>query len=333
MPNPRLQRYVSGVSGALALLVLLAACEAEWEGAELTLEQPPSPRDTVEAPAEEEAEAPPLPAPPMLYRVEAEEDGSARVSPLALVRDGALRGLPSPTDAESWWGRFDSAFLSAGQELPLLAGGARLGTVVLSGAVEGSSPGCPGAASGELLLPPGRQPPASAFAVSPGAGPGGLPGRPAGSETTGRQRTFAPILAERLLREAGVERHYLAREADLRPAALGDSVPGFAATFLIADSLTSGPPDGRAVSLLVLARPHPSDGYVPEWSLVQRYESAGEKAAYRYVESLPLGGDGRIDVLRRYGDGGSRLTAAWEVDGDRRIRWSAPDPCPEGEGE
>lgn len=329
MPNPRLQRYVSGVSGAVALLVLLAACEAQWEGAELTLEQPPSPRDTVEAPVEEEAEAPPLPEPPVLYRVEAEEDGSARVSPLALLRDGELRDLPAPTDAGSWWNRFDSAFLSAGQELPLLAGGVRLGTVVLSGALEGSSPGCPGAASAGLLLPPGRQPPASAFAVSPGAGPAGLPGRPAGSGTTTRQRTFTPILAERLLQEAGVERHYLAREADLRPAALGDSVPGFAATFLIADSLAAGPPDGRAVSLLFLARPHPSDGYVPEWSLVHRYETAGEKAAYRYVESLPLG-DGRIDVLRRYGGDGSRLTAAWEVDGDRRIRWSAPDPCPEG---
>lgn len=332
MPNPRLQRYVSGASGALALLVLLAACEADWGGAELTLEQPPSPRDTVEAPEEDEAGAPPLPEPPVLYRVEADEDGSARVSPLALVRDGELRDLPSPSDAEGWWSRFDSVFLPAGQDLPLLAGGARLGTVVLSGIVDGSSPGCPGTASGELLLPPGLQPPASGYAVSSGAGPGGLPARPVGSETTERQRTFAPILAERLMREAGVERHYLAREADLRPAALGDSVPGFAATFLIADSLAAGPPEGRAVSLLYLARPHPSDGYVPEWSLVHRYETAGEKAAYRYVETLPLA-DRRIDVLRRYEGGGSRLAAAWEVDGDRRVRWSSPDFCPEGERE
>lgn len=330
MPNHRISRPAS-LAAVLCLAAAVGACDVEWGGAELALERPPTPEDTAADREASEDSLPALPRPPMLYRLSSEAGGQTRVAPVALVRDGGLEPVPLPADVpDSWWRRFDSTFLSPGRELDVRRRGTRLGTVVLTEPAEPSGPRCPGATRGQLLLPPGAPAPSSAFALSPGASSPEAPIRARELQSTGRQRTFAPILAERLLREAGVERHYLAREADLRPAVLGDSVPGFAATFLVADSLRPGPPSGRAVSLFYLARPHPSEGYVVDWSVIERYETAGEKAIYRYVESLRLPA-GRIDLLRRYGGGGARLVAAWEAGGDRRIRWSDPGRCPGGE--
>lgn len=328
MPNHQRLRPAR-LAVLLCLAVVLAACDVEWGGADLALERPPTPGDTATAPKAAEDSLPALPEPPMLYRVRSDAGGRARISPVALIRNGGLRSIPLPADVpDRWWRRFDSTFLAPGQELGVRRDGSRLGTVVLTARSEPSGPRCPGTASGQLLLPPETRAPSTGFALSPGIGspPPSLESRDL--QTTGRQRTFAPILAERLLREAGVERHYLAREADLRAAALGDSVPGFAATYLVADSLAPGAPAGRAVSLFFLARPHPSEGYVADWSVVERYESAAEKAVYRHVESLHLP-SGRIDLLRRYGESGIRLAAAWAADGDggRRIRWSEAGRC------
>lgn len=330
MPNQRIQRSVA-LAGVLCFLPVLAACEVEWGGADLALERPPTPEDTATEPQAEETRAPPVPEGPALYRLRAEEDGGARVSPLALVRGTRLEALPTPEDVPAeWWRRFDSTFLAPGRELDVRHLGVRVGSVVLTGTVEPSSSGCPGVASGRLLLAPGARVPEAAFALSSGLGGAGPPAAPPEAGTTSRQRTFGPILTERLLSEAGVDRHYLAREADLRPVALGDTLPGFAATYLIADSLAPGPPTGRAVSLVFLARAGAGEGYEPVWALVERYESGDAKAAYRYLEPLHLP-DARIDLLRRYDGDGSRLAAAWTVDGDRRIGWSAPASrgCPE----
>lgn len=311
----------------LCLAVVLAACDVEWGGADLALERPPTPGDTAAAPQAAEDSLPDLPDPPMLYRVRSDTGGRTRISPVALIRNGGLRSIPLPADVpDRWWRRFDSTFLAASQELSLRRGGSRLGTVVLTARSEASGPRCPGTAAGQLLLPPETPAPATGFALSPGIGSPTFPLGSRNLQTTGRQRTFAPILAERLLREAGVERHYLAREADLRPAALGDSVPGFAATYLVADSLAPGAPAGRAVSLFFLARPHPSEGYVADWSVVERYESGEGKTVYRYVESLHLP-SGRIDLLQRYGESRTRLAAAWAGDGGRRVRWSEHGRC------
>lgn len=328
MPNQRTSR-LAHVLAVPILAAAVGACDVEWGGAELSLDRPPTPADTATVPDTGARDLPELPASPLLYRVESDGAGEARVTPIAAIRDGGLDILALPENAPPpWWRRFDSTFLVPGRELELHAGGARAGSVVLTSVADSSGPRCPGSAAARLLLPPGRPVPRGAFAIplsTSGAGP--APGA-AGPDPSSRQKVFGPILAERLLEEAGVDRHYLARNVDLHAVNLGDTVPGMAATYLISDSLAPGPPAGNSVSLFFLARPD-DDGYTPEWSRVVRYDDAAGKEAYRHVESLRLA-DGRVDLLRRYEGGRSRLVAAWIPEGqeERGILWTESEACP-----
>lgn len=328
MPNQRTSRLAHVLAVPL-LAAAVGACDMEWGGAELSLDRPPTPEDTATVPDTAARDLPALPASPLLYRVESDGAGDARVTPMAAIRAGGLDTLALPEDApRPWWDRFDSTFLAPGRELELHAAGTRAGSVILTSVADSSGPRCPGSAAARLLLPPGRPVPRTAFAIplsTSGAGP--APGAPA-PEPTSRQKVFGPILAERLLEEAGVDRHYLAQNVDLHSVDLGDTLPAMAATYLISDSLAPGPPGGNSVSLFFMARPA-EDGYAPEWSRVVRYDDATGKEAYRHVESLRLG-DGRVDLLRRYEGSGSRLAAAWVPEGqeEREILWTESAVCP-----
>ena len=328
MPNQRTSRLAHALAVPL-LAAAVGACDVEWEGAELSLDRPPTPEDTATVPDTGDRDLPALPASPLLYHVESDGAGDARVTPIAAIRGGSLDTLALPEDAPiPWWHRFDSTFLAPGRELELHAAGTRAGSAILTSVADSSGPRCPGSAAARLLLPPGRPAPRTAFAtplstsgaaLSPGATP---------PEPTSRQKVFGPILAERLLQEAGVDRHYLAQNVDLHPVNLGDTVPAMAATYLISDSLAPGPPGGNSVSLFFMARPG-EDGYTPEWSRVVRYDDATGTEAYRHVESLRRD-TGRVDVLRRYGGSGSRLVAAWIPEGqeEREILWTESAACP-----
>lgn len=328
MPNHRIHRLI-GLASVLPLLAVLAACEVEWEGAEVTVERPVTPADTATGPPAGEPELPDLPTDPLLYRVRVGTGGEVLATPLAALRGDGLDTLELPEDVpESWWRRFDSTFLAPGRELELHAGGTRLGSLVIGEIAEPSGPRCPGTSSGRLLLPPGSPVPTTAFAL-PRSGPAGAARTPAApAEASDRTDVFGPILAERLLQEAGVEQHFLAQETDLRPVSLGESDPGMAATYLIRDSLAPGAPEGEAVSLFYLARAEPGEGYVVDWSRVARYGTAEEKEVYRHVESLRLA-SGRVDVLRRYDGTGTRLVAAWAdgEGGEREIHWTESGLC------
>ena len=63
----------------LALGLPLAACDVEWGGAQIALEDP-APEEEAEDTPEEEAVIP-LPAGPLLYRVQTDDVGTATVVP------------------------------------------------------------------------------------------------------------------------------------------------------------------------------------------------------------------------------------------------------------
>ena len=308
---------------------ILSGCDVQWGGASFHLEDPSPPAPAPEAAASEaEVRTAPLPEGPLLWVVTLDSPEGARATPVALLPAGTPAPLefPSPLPAD-FRARFDSAFAAPGTELALLAGGTRLGSLVLSGASRVVDAGCPSVVTAQVLLPPGAPVPSVAFAVDARQAPGAVRLRET-PEVDNRIRTFGPILAEQLLRAGGEDRPFLAQRAELAAVPWpGDERPAMAATYFINDSFETDPPQGEAVSLFFLARFDPASGYVVDWSEMRSY-SGGSREAYTWLSAMP-GLDGRIDfaVLR---DGQTRrLAASVDRPGEERgLDWTEGARCP-----
>lgn len=334
-----------------ALPIWTAACDVEFGGASLSLREPsvPSAGTTAtrsDTAGPEPSAATPLPGGTQLLVTRLDPSGQALMVPAARAADGSPAPTAWPADADSTFPRrFVDAFLRPGSELPLHASGRRIGTVIPSERRLWPEPGCPPVAAGIALLLPGLEPPEHAFAFTP---PDSVvrPERPSPPGSIRRLRSFAPILAENLLREAGFERAFLARRAALEPVTFADdTVPGMAATYLVNDSLAPGPPPpGASASLFFLARFAPREGYVPVWASARIYADTAGKVAYRHLGWIRLRGR-RTDFVRRItadavriaalstgaaGSGGVRGAAGTRVRGGlagREPDWTEPGSC------
>lgn len=307
-----------------------AACQVEWGGGEIAFEDPAPPPDSAAA-EELEPEQIPLPPGPHLFAVRLDASGAVRAVPLAALGnvDGrtALSDVSIPESEDpTFRARFDSTYLAAGRELELLARGARIGTVVLDGVPAPGTGACPSVATGQALLPPGQDVPTIAFAVPPGVSGFSTPRRAPPLEPNRSMTVAGPVLAERLI---GGDRAFLAQRVAMSPVRIsGDSLPGMAATYLIADSLAPGPPGSQAVSLFFLARFEPAQGFLPLWQEVRRYDDAAGKEAFEYVDWIRIGVD-RIDALRRYDASatGFALGVTGPDDDERGVTWVEPSAC------
>lgn len=329
----------------LAALVLAlapawaAACDVEWSGSRFAVgEAPPELRPpAAEKPAgedsaaarEEGAPAPPIPAGPLLYYVRSDPSGRALAAPAAaLGRDGRPRPLALPdTVSAAWRARFDSAFYGRGRELALHAASRRAGSLVLHGS-RTPDPSCPPVAVGRVFVPPGSPAPGEAVAVAGGTWPA-EPGPATRAEVDRGVRVYAPILAERLLRERGVERAFRADLAHLAPVRYpGSARSGMAATYLLGDTLAPVAPPDSAVSLFYLARHDSVRGYEPNWVRLHRYDSGAGKRIYAHAVAAE-GPDGRVHFLRLVDGSSVRLAALWpdSAGAAGEITWEAPRRC------
>lgn len=314
---------------ALLALLPLAACDVEWGGASFAFVNPaptPEPAATDDSATAERVE--PLPDGDLLYLVRLSgADGGAEAIPIARMEGAAPvpLGLPESLDT-GYRARFDSTFYAADLELPLHAGGHRIGTLILSGATRTGDTRCLSVGTGRALLLPGTDPPEYAFAWA-GEGSAGSPITYDLAETDSRMRTYGPVLAENLLRRGGENRPYLAQRAAMRAVPWpGDERPAVAATYLVNDQIDGEPPQSPASSLFFLAR---FDGrqYVPEWWEVRRYDG-GDKEVFVYFGAL-AGPDGRVDFATRHDGSSVRLVASVDRnDDDREIDWTEPATCP-----
>lgn len=322
----------SGWAAAVAVLLSTAACEVDWGGGRIALEDPAPPQDTAGAPAQPDVRLVPIPDGPLLFLARLDADGSARVVPLVgLGGESAgaeLTPLAFPdTVDDGYRARFESTFMAAGTELRLHAGGERIGSLVLGTSPTVRDAGCPGVGTGRALLLPGQTAPGYAFGLPAGVG-GGPPALLEDIAPTRRMSVAGPVLAERLIADP---RAFLAQRVALTPVRLpGDTVPGMAATYLISDSLAAGPPAGEAISLFFVAQYDAAAGYRPLWQEVRRYDSAAEKEVFEYLDWVRLPA-GRLDVLRRYD--GTRVGLATSLlpegvaSGPREIGWIEPAAC------
>ncbi|MDT8435610.1 MAG: hypothetical protein RRA92_02535 [Gemmatimonadota bacterium] len=323
-------------AAALAALLAAGGCEVDWAGGSFRLENPAPEPEVPVSRASGTADAPPpapLPDGPLLFSVALDRAaGSGRAVAVARLGPAGPEplGIPDHPD-DGWAARFDSAFHPAGRTLALHAAGRRIGSLVLDGTTAFVRPGCPPVAGGRVLLTPGGRMPARAFAFPAETSPDAPDPLPL-AEPDDRMRTFGPILAERLLREGGEARPYLAQRADLRAVAWpGDEAPAMAATYLVGDSLGGPPPARAASSLFFLARFDPSRGYVPEWSEVRRYDGDAGREIFVY-RGAAAGPGGRIDFVERWAAGPPVLLAASRAGPEGRgIEWTEAAACPSGE--
>lgn len=322
----------------LALTVLLvaasaAACDVKWGGGHIALEHPRSPRAGQDSAATAAPPPVPLPRPPFVYLVRFEGDGSASAVPFARAGTDGLESLGWPAGADAAYAaRFDSSFARPGATLALQLAAHRVGTLIVTGTRMAVNASCPSVADVRALVAPEQSTPRWAFAVGPGMADS-VPARIDLPSLDDRMRTFGPILAENLLKAAGVDRAFLAQRAQLQAVPLpGDSLAGptghgMAATYLIGDTLAPTPPSSEsAVSLFYLAVFDPARGYVPEWSSVRQYGSAADKRVLTWLGALRLG-VGRFDMLREI-DGSSARVAAHAVGQSRDIAWTEGGSCP-----
>lgn len=324
--------FPRGAVFVLAVLVSVSACDFEWGGASLALINPaptPEPDSRVEDAEPGEVIAP-LPRGNLLYvvRLNPLDPTAANLVPVASMVDGSPADLGLPQEIDSAYRtRFDSAFYAPGTELPLHAGGHRIGSLVIDGSVTGSDVRCPSVGTARVLLLPEASPPEFAFARA-GEGAAGVPASYDRPATDNRMRTFGPVLAENLLRSGGEDRPYLAQRAAMRAVPWpGDERPAMAATYLVNDEVDAAPPESAASSLFFLAR---FDGrqYVAEWSEVRRYQNGENKEAFVYFGAL-AGPRSRIDFATRHDGATTRLVASTDrAEGERTIDWTEPARCP-----
>lgn len=313
----------------LIAAALLSACDVQWGGARVRLEVPAPPPRPGSAGEPAAISIPALPRPPLLYLARLEPDGSARAIPAARLGPEGVEPLGWPDQPpEVFRDRFAAAFQAPGAELPLLSEGGRAGTLILGEQRSPVNAGCPRVSRGRAHLAPGGRVPEWAFARTPEAG-GGPAGSVTGPATNSRLRTFAPILAERLLREAGVARPFLARRVDLRAVTFpGDTAPGMAATYVIGDSLAVGPPlSGPSASLFFLARFDRSQGFVPVWTRVRSYEGAAGKEVLAWLGWIRTGA-GPTHFVRRVTAHEARIAALRPESASDELVWVEPGACP-----
>lgn len=311
----------------MVVACIIAACDVQWGGGRLTLEDPAPPPDTTAVQETDEPAPEPLPDGPLLYLASLEPSGAARLVPVAMLGD-TLRsfGLPAALDAD-YRNRFDSAFLAPGTELELHAGGVRIGSILLGEERSIPDPACLSVRAATALTLPGQSLPSVAFAV-PRQVPGATPERPRAPVQSRSMSVAGPVLAERLINDA---RAFLARRVALTPVWLPpDTAAAMASTYLVEDQLAPGPPTGDAISLFFLARWEPTRGFIPVWQEVRRYSDARNKEAFEHLDWITTE-HGRIDFLRRYDGVGVGLAASTErIPGDpsaRAIEWIEGPAC------
>ncbi len=313
---------------AWGIIVALAGCDnVEWGGAEVRLQPPPpverAPEDTTVAADPEAAPLPPLPEGPILF-LGSRSGARVTLRPVAELRGDTLLPLLLEEENEGFLEHLAATRLGPGSEFTLLAGGARVGTLVAdeyavtsepcraSLAVSGLAELTQAASSHTrfLALERARTPTAAT------AHGGYVPDQPGSLEGDASLNLASRVI---MREEAYWPDNLTAARAELHriPLAEGEGT-GVAATFLFRDRLAVEPSASPAVaySLFVLGRSSEA-GHALEWDWYREVEQDG-KGAPRYFESADWDGDGSPEILLEL----LGVDTRWVVALDRRgERW------------
>ncbi len=243
-----------------------------------------------------------LPQGPVLYYVARSNAGAVMV-PIGEMVGDSLRLLRTTGDAGIFATRFVAANMRQGQEFALFSRGARVGTYVVQSAQVPAEPGCPiqPQALGSLELSAGGDSIREFLAVSKPHAPQITKRGEDVPNIRDRMSIVGPILAERAIRTRGATlpgNWAAAFEQGTAFPASGRAGPGFAATFLVGDTLGPGM-DNEGYSLFMIVLPSASQtGYDTTYVDYRDYAKTGKQAP-RVIDYLDWTRDDQVELVMR----------------------------------
>jgi hypothetical protein len=245
-----------------------------------------------------------MPTGTVLFHVMRDDDGTNRLAVIGEVVEGRPRELQRPEDVspEDFESRFRDAVLERGGQFALFRRGARVGTFQVTGTGPSDRCGVP-TATGTVNTVAAAADVREMLAFREGLAPQ-VRGEFTPPQITGSIRTYASIVAERLILQAGLPRprSWAGSQRDLQAIeVMPGGHPEMAATYLVGDNLGIGPGDERGYSVFYIADYESRRGYVPVYSDVRNYMNTGKQAP-RIIDYMDWNENGEQDiVLRVYG--------------------------------
>lgn len=256
-------------------------------------------------------------------------EGGAQLIPVAEVSGDTLRTLQRPAGVapEAYETRFRQAVLEPGAQFELFRRGASVGTFQVGGAGPVTACGIP-TATGTLTTVAAAADAGEFLAFRRGLAPE-VRGEYSPPQVTGSMRTYASIVAEKLVLQNGLPRprSWPGAQRNLEPLEVaGGGNPEMAATYLVGDQLAPGPGEPDGYSVFYIAGYERRSGYTPFYSEVHDYRRSG-KAAPRVVDHLNWDGqEGHEILVQVYRPRGSRYEAVARTQGNQwRKVWEGPE--------
>lgn len=289
----------SAAAATLVILAIAAACDnIQWGGTEIDV-VPPPPRTEAHEPVPVEPTEERLPDGPILFLARGHSE-QAVLLPIGQIVGDSMLPVKATADREVFGESFISRFFPPGAEFMLFSNGAPAGTFLVESASVPDTGICPGTpkAMGTLELADAA---GSANEFLALAGPHAPVPAPAGTPSQLQQRirsVIAPNLADQLLRNrrAALPDNWARATAQIEPIPFeGLENHGFAATFLVGDTLGPGL-DDHGHSLFFIAKPHVRTGYDTVFVQFRDYARTG-KAAPRVIDYLDWNHDGQVGLV------------------------------------
>lgn len=322
-----MQSVVRSLARPAAALILTAvsACDnVRWGGADVEI-VPPAPRmsEAVGDAGEEGPSEAGLPTGPVIFHL-VQAEGGTRLVPIAEILGDTLRTLRVPEGVEqsAFGARFQETVLPIGAQFDVFRRGADVGTFVVQSHGPPTRCGIPTALGRATVVAAAVDAP-QYLAFRRGLSPE-VRGDFNPPQMTGSIRTYASIVAERLILQAGLPRprSWTGAQRSLEPVEImRGGNPEMAATYLVGDSLAVGPADPQGYSVFYLADYETRRGYEPIYSEARDYRQTG-KAAPLVVDYLDWTGDEFPEILVQvFGTSQSWYEVIGQSDGRWRKTW------------
>jgi hypothetical protein len=295
-------RHLSRLRRASLLLIVAAAAACDnvtWGGTDVQVVPPPPAPGSLEIETDAQVFAElGLPSGTVLFHL-VRDTAETRLVPVAEVAGEAMRTLRRPAGVSSaaYEARFRQAVLPVGAQYDVFRRGSRVGTFVVQGYGEPTRCGVP-TATGNVTTVAAAADSREFLSFRRGLAPEGR-GEYSPPQITGSIRTYASIVAERLILQAGLPRprSWAGAQRDLQAIEImPGGNPEMSATYLVGDALQVGPADANGYSIFYLADFETRRGYQPIYSEVRPYNQTG-KAAPRLVDHLDWSGNETQDLL------------------------------------
>lgn len=314
-------RRVRGAASVLILTALSGCDNVKWGGSEVQFVPPPPAGGTLEVSENPQTYADlGLPGGPVVFHVK-RGPGGAQLIPVGEVSGDSLRTLRRPAGVErsAYEQRFRQAVMETGSQFDLFRRGARVGTFQVGANGQATQCGVPTALGSATVVASAAD--AQEFiAFRRGLAPQVI-GEYSPPQVTGPMRTFASIVAERLVLQNGLPRprSWTGAQRDMQPLEVsGGGTPEMAATYLVGDSLGVGPAQPDGYSILYIASYETRSGYTPFYSEARDYRRV-PKGAPKVVDYLNWNTtEGPEILVQVFG----RDQAWYEVISRRGNRWA-----------